>query len=81
VTSIEQSPCKREVRVQDGNRWKVYVARFASEGVYMREKGKRTEYGPTTWGVILLRGVQGAAIERIENKPARRKRVSRNLLG
>lgn len=81
MTSADNSPCKREVRVQHGNGWKLYVARVTGEGIYMREKGKRTEYGPVSWGAIMLKGAQSAAIQRINDKPIRRKRVSRNLLG
>lgn len=80
MTSAERAPCTREVRVQDGNRWVLYSARITGEGVYLRQKHKRTEYGPVTWGTILLRGVQAAALAAVEDRPKRAKRVRRGLL-
>jgi hypothetical protein len=56
------------------------VARITGEGVYIREKGKRSEYGPVSWGAIFLRGAMLKADETMRDKPKRKKRVSRSLL-
>ncbi|HEX5437163.1 MAG TPA: hypothetical protein VFW98_08385 [Gemmatimonadaceae bacterium] len=68
-------PVSREVII-DG---RVYVATFAHAGVTLREKGKRTTYGPVSWGRILLDGARMMADEAIQERHARRK-VSRGLL-
>lgn len=80
------------MRVQDGNRWIDHVARITGEGVYLRQKGKRKEYGPVSWGSILLKGAYLAAAAGVEKDVkgaitiergfgiTRRKRVKRGLL-
>lgn len=87
ATSADKSPVTRIVRVQEGNRWVEYVARITGEGVYIRQKGKRTEYGPVSWGAILHKGAVAASmalrlerLEREDAKPVKAKRASRNLL-
>ena len=68
-------------RVVDVN-GKQYVATFAQAGVSLREKGKRKEYGPVAWSLILLKGEQAAALAIVEERTTKRraKRVSRGLL-
>jgi len=81
ATTIEKSAVTREVLVRDYRRDTVtrYIARFASEGVYLREKGKRTEYGPVPWERVLRSAEMLAADALIaEKKPVRR--VRRGLL-
>jgi hypothetical protein len=87
MTRVDDSPVTREVRVQEGNRWVSYVARFTGEGIYMREKGKRTEYGPVSYGAVLSKGVWSKAHDNMmaseaakSNGNTRRKRVSRSLI-
>lgn len=58
---------------------KLHVARMTPEGVYLREKGKRTEYGPVSWGLILLKGAQSEADASRKERHFTR-RVSRSLL-
>lgn len=55
------------------------TVRFASEGVYARLTGSRTEYGPLPWCSVLL---QCARVSANELRKARKngKRVSRGLL-
>jgi hypothetical protein len=55
MTSIEAKEVRRTVTVRDrGYGDRLYVARFTREGVYLRAKGKRTEYGPVSWSHILI---------------------------
>lgn len=71
-------PVKRVVRAPTSrNAWAEYVATFAPEGVYMREKGKRTMYGPVGYGAIFLKGAQRAALDLLAEKKARK--ASRRL--
>ena len=65
----------REVEIEG----RTFIATFAHAGVSLREKGKRTEYGPVSWSLILLKGAQAAAQQTIAEKTTRR-RVSRGLL-
>lgn len=49
---------------------------LAEEGVYMRKKGKRTTYGPISYGLVMLQGEKMAGDqlrrERAEKKKLRR---------
>lgn len=75
-------PVSREV-VSGG---KAYIVTMTHAGVTIREKGKRTTYGPVSWGLVLQKGAEQAAVtqirERQEAHPSRRvvRRVSRGLL-
>ena len=69
MTTADQSPVRRVVRVRGIE----YVARITPEGVYIREKRKRTEYGPISWGLILLRGGEMRAREILAERQAKRK--------
>lgn len=84
MTHADKSPVVRVVRVQEGNRWVEYVARITGEGVYLREKGHRKEFGPVSWGAILTKGAIMAAQEIRAAKAAtgttRAKRVRRSVL-
>lgn len=54
------------------------IITLAPEGVYVREKGRRTKYGPLAYGALKLRCAQvNADALRKERK---QRRVSRNLL-
>lgn len=66
----------REVVLHDG---KARVVRIAPEGVYIREKGKRTEYGPVAWTWIELQGAKQAANAAMQERAATRaaRRASR----
>lgn len=63
----------RVVLTSDGD---TLVVTCAREGLYIREKGRRTEYGPLTYGHLLLDGArlkaQQAAAERKRHRAARR---------
>jgi len=81
MTTIEQAPCTRVVRIQRGNAWELWVARFTGEGVYMRKKGAHSEFGPVSWGTIMVKGAQMAALALVaEQEKPRKKRVSRSLI-
>lgn len=54
------------------------VITLAPEGVYVREKGRRTRYGPLSYGALKLRCAQVNADAIRKERKARR--VSRNLL-
>lgn len=54
------------------------IITLAPEGVYVREKGKRTSYGPLAYGALKLRC---AMVNAEATRQSRRtRRVSRNLL-
>lgn len=63
-------PLRREV-IANG---KVHIATLAQSGVTLREKGKRTTYGPVSWDRIWWDGVQLAAEENLRERRARRGR-------
>lgn len=65
----------REVTGNDGV---VYLITLREDGVYMREKRHRGEFGPLSYGYVYLQLGKQAAIERIST-PKQRK-VSRGLL-
>lgn len=74
-----QASITREVVANDGT---VYIICLREDGVYMREKRHRGEFGPLSYGYVYLQLGKQAAIERIQDskKPAGRKSVSRGLL-
>lgn len=77
MTSIDGKEVRREVTVRDrGYGDRPYVARFTREGVYLRAKGKRTEYGPVSWSHILTSAAkvnaQAIAEDRDLERAARR---------
>jgi hypothetical protein len=63
---------KREV--QDVRRGDLVIT-LADEGIFMRHKGKRTTYGPISYGLVMLQGEKMAALvlrrERAEKKKLR----------
>lgn len=65
---------KRVVSTREGQD---LVLTLSQAGVFVREKGRRTEYGPVPYGAILMRAAQLTAHEETSR---RRKKVSRNLL-
>lgn len=58
------------------------IARFTPEGVYMKEKGRRTWVGPTGYGVVYEWACRASANEAARAKKEERalKKVSRGLL-
>lgn len=60
------------------------VITLTTEGIYTREKGRRTTYGPYTYGSLHLRcaevNVAATLRQKAEGKAPRRRRVSRGLL-
>lgn len=66
----------RLIETADG----AYIVRMTSAGLMMREPGKRTWYGPMSWGGLFVRGAQQKANDNARER-ARPRRVSRNLLG
>lgn len=70
---------KREVTDVTGN---PYTIEIAAEGVYIREKGSRTTYGPVGWSLIYLKGGEMKARQHRSEQDTNRKirRVTRNLL-
>lgn len=57
-----------------------FVAKMTQEGLYIREKGKRTWFGPMSWDFIYRRGAELTAQRDASEKPRRRRLVSRSLL-
>lgn len=55
------------------------IVTLAPDGVYVREKGKRTRFGPLSYKALYLRCAQVNA-EAIRKARKNRKRVSRGLL-
>lgn len=45
-----------------------YVATFAAAGVFLREKGKRTTYGPVPYSHIFMAGARMMANENMANR-------------
>ena len=84
MTTIETKEVRREVTVRDrGYGDRPYVARFTREGVYMRAKGKRTEYGPVSWSHILTAAakINAAAIQEERDLDRAARRVARRQMG
>jgi hypothetical protein len=68
---------RREVTGEDG---RAYIITLTAEGLMLREKGRRTVYGPLAYPFLHYTAVaRTVAAERTST--ARRKHVSRNLLG
>lgn len=67
---------RREVVGEDG---KLYVITLTAEGITMREKGRRTTFGPLSYAWLHFRAVSGQ-VEAERRSIGRAKRVSRNLL-
>jgi hypothetical protein len=44
------------------------VITLTAEGVYVRTKGRRTEYGPVPYGLILMQGAKAYAAEKLAMK-------------
>lgn len=78
MTTLERR-LRRLVQASDGRE---LVVDIAPEGVYIRERGTRTPYGPVPWGWIHDRAArltaEKARSEREEKKETRK--VTRNLL-
>lgn len=66
-----QKPVRRIVRDKQRN---PLVLTLAPEGVYIREKGRRVEYPPMAYGVILA---QCASLFATEQRRSRRTREAR----
>jgi hypothetical protein len=67
---------KREVTGMDG---KTYIITLTAEGVMMREKNRRTQYGPLDYSFLHFKAAaQTVEAERVRS--ARRKNVSRSLI-
>lgn len=66
---------RREVTGMDG---KTYIITLTAEGIVMREKSRRTQYGPLDYGHLHFRAAaQTVEAERVRNV---RKRVTRSLI-
>lgn len=69
-----------------GNDGKVYRVTLAADGIYMREKGRRGDFGPLSYGYVYLQLGKQAAIEKISGaasvtrNTARKRSVTRGLL-
>lgn len=55
---------KRVRREAQGGSFGPIIVTLAPEGIYTREKGKRTTYGPISFAHIHLEGARAAAIEK-----------------
>jgi hypothetical protein len=53
------------------------IVTLAPDGVYVRQKGKRTSFGPLSYGALEL---HCARVNAEANRKPRKVRVSRNLL-
>lgn len=76
MTTAQQSPVTRDVIAADGTEYRVTIA---AAGLYIREKRKRGEYGPVSYGWLYLAGAKLKAAETVQKSVAP-KVVSRNLL-
>lgn len=66
---------KREVAGMDG---KTYIITLTAEGVMMREKNRRTQYGPLDYSFLHFKAAaQTVEAERVRSS---RRRVSRSLI-
>ena len=52
------------------------VITLAEEGIFMRQKGKRTTYGPISYGLVMLQGEKMAA-EALRRERAEKKKLRR----
>lgn len=85
MATILSKPVAREV--VSGGKW--YVVTMTHAGITIREKGKRTTFGPVSWGLIFVQGAKFAAAAHIHEREQkreerggrkRRHHVSRGLL-
>lgn len=60
-------------RLVHSRREGLLVVRLAPEGLYIREKGRRTTYGPITYGMLFVQGAHLYAIEQKRQKAEARK--------
>jgi hypothetical protein len=67
---------KREVTGMDG---KTYIITLTAEGVMMREKNRRTQYGPLDYSFLHFKAA-AQTVEADRVRSARSKRVSRSLI-
>ena len=66
------STIKREV---EGTQ-KTYTVELTAVGVYIREKGTRTTYGPVNWDSIFFSGAKLQACANIREQSAPRRRFA-----
>lgn len=84
ATNASSSPVEREVPAGDNPR--DYIVRVTAAGLYIREKGRRTTYGPVSWDWIFQKSVEQFIRSQVleartdMEKRRRPKRVSRGLL-
>ena len=78
MTSAAHSPVEREVPA--GNNPRDYIVRVTAAGLYIREKGRRTTYGPVSWDYIFLKAAQQSVASERSDPPKPKRRVSRGLL-
>jgi hypothetical protein len=83
ATKVTHSTVTREVPSLTSD--KEYIATMTPAGILIREKGRRTSYGPLSWDLIFLKAAQASVLggsggNNEDDKPKRRKRVSRSLL-
>lgn len=57
-----------------------YIVVMAPEGLYIREKGKRTTFGPMGYGYLYHRAAMLTADRARAEKPSRRRRMKRSLI-
>jgi len=67
----------REVESKDG---RTFIVTLSPEGLYMREKRRRGDFGPLDYGYLYLKAGTLAAVEKMTEKRSRPKKVSRGLL-
>ena len=77
ATTAEKSPVSREVH---GLGFGEMIVTTRPDGLYIRQKGKRTTFGPLSWDFLFRRAAELAVQKNLEEKPRRRRRVSRGLL-
>ena len=65
-----------------GNDGKSYRITLKEDGVYMREKGRRGDFGPLSYGYVYLQLGKQAAIEHMgkAKEPRAVRRITRGLL-
>ena len=56
------------------------VVTLAPEGIYYREKGRRTTYGPLAHGYLFQKAVEQHVLGQERDKPKRKLKVNRGLL-
>lgn len=67
------TPLRKAVRREvQSARHGALVVTAAAEGLYVREKGRRTTYGPLAWGQLFQLGVQASVAEQRKLKAAAR---------